>query len=296
MIRSNQRNSGRQQQSLKVKGEDKTEGIKVEEFTATFTNFSQSCRLEEESDCLACGGKAKNSQPFPSPSTSPPFVNSTANLFPHSADSSIQACDNSQYRVKKVVNPPAWLNWIGYWFRFGLMLFVLLSVLLGTAACSSSTAAFSEASWQEAWRVVPQQTLVKVIQSHSSLLKPESAISKLRLWRVTGKKGQLHLYDFNNSRLCGARGCLYAGYLIPNSKTQLPTEVFTAYLDQNVPPNTPFLQAEIESTQNNLPCLFVNQQGRAGRRLLKFCFNGISYQLADSQLFKEGERGLGSKE
>ncbi len=224
MIRSNQRNSDRQQRSLKVKGEDKTEGIKVEDFTATFTNFPQSCRLKEESDCLPWGGEAKNSQPFPCPSTSPSFVNNTANLFPHSANSSTLACDNTQYRVNRVVNPPAWLNWTGYWLRFGLMLFVLLSILLGTAACSSSTAAFSEASWQEAWRVVPQQTLVKVIQSHSSLLKPESAISKLRLWQVSGKKGQLHLYDFNNSRLCGAKGCLYVGYLISNSKTQLPTE------------------------------------------------------------------------
>lgn len=296
MIRANQRNSDRQQRSLKVKGEDKTEGIKVEDVTATFTNFPQSCRLKEESDCLPWGGEAKNSQPFPSPSTSPSFVNNTANLFPHSADSSTLACDNTQYRVNRVVNPPAWLNWTGYWFRFGLMLFVLLSILLGTAACSSSTAAFSEASWQEAWRVVPQQTLVKVIQSHSSLLKPESAISKLRLWQVSGKKGQLHLYDFNNSRLCGARGCLYVGYLIPNSKTLLPTEVFTAYLDPNVPPNTPLFQAEIESTQNDLPCLLVNQQGLGVRRLLEFCFNGISYQLADSQLFKGGERVAGSKE
>ena len=288
MIRSNQRNSDRQQRSLKVKGEDKTEGIKVEEFTATFTNFPQSCRLEEESDCLAWGGKAKNSQPFPSPSTSASFVNNTANLFPHSADSSIQACDNSQYRVKKVVNPPAWLNWIGYWFRFGLMLFVLLSILLGTAACSSSTAAFSEASWQEAWRVVPQQTLVKVIQSHSSLLKPESAISKLRLWRVSGKKGQLHLYDFNNSRLCGAKGCLYAGYLIPNSKTQLPTEVFTAYLNPNASQILLFFKQKLSHPRMIYPvCLSISKVWESAA-FLSFASTEFPISLLTASFLQEG--------
>lgn len=288
MIRENQRNSDRQQRSLKVKGKNKTEGIKVEDFTSTFTNFPQSCRLKEESDCLPWGGEAKNSQPFPSPSTSPSFVNNTANLFPHSADSSTLACDNTQYRVNRVVNPPAWLNWTGYWFRFGLMLFVLLSILLGTAACSSSTAAFSEASWQEAWRVVPQQTLVKVIQSHSSLLKPQSAISKLRLWQVSGNKGQLHLYDFNNSRLCGARGCLYVGYLIPNSKTLLPTEVFTAYLDPNVPPNTPLFQAELSQPRMICPvCLSISKAWESAT-FLSFVSTAFPISLLTASFLKEG--------
>jgi hypothetical protein len=32
----------------------------------------------------------------------------------------------------------------------------------------------------------------------------------------------------------------------------------------------------------------VNQLSKEGRRQLQFCYDGLTYQLADSQLFKDG--------
>lgn len=131
------------------------------------------------------------------------------------------------------------------------------------------------------------------------------AIKKMRVWQVKSSVGQLNLYDFNNSALCGTKGCLYVGYLIPNKSGmpndsgmpnnsadsgisnnfyRAPKEVFATYLDPNKPPKTPLFQAN-SSPREGLPCLGVSQLSKEGRRQLQFCYDGVTYQLADSQLF-----------
>ena len=189
-----------------------------------------------------------------------------------------------------VRNPPAWLNRLGYWFRLGLILFSVITLLLGTAACSSSQkTTTTPPSWQPAAQITPKETLLQIVSSHSSLSDPETAIKTMRVWQVNGTKGRLNLYNFNHPSLCGQMGCLYVGYLIPNNKSQLPTEVFATYLNPNVPPKIDLFQAETGATQDGIPCLLVSQQASEGRRQLKFCYNGSTYQLADSQLFREGK-------
>ena len=72
--------------------------------------------------------------------------------------------------TQKIVNPPVWLNQLGYWFRIGLTVFTALSLLLGTVACTnSSSATTAPASWQQALRVTPKETLTLIVKEHSSL-------------------------------------------------------------------------------------------------------------------------------
>lgn len=197
--------------------------------------------------------------------------------------------------TQKIVNPPVWLNQLGHWFRIGLTVFTALSLLLGTVACTnSSSATTAPASWQQALRVTPKETLTLIVKEHSSL--PElkvaagqsaaaEAIKRMRVWQVNGSVGRLNLYDFNNSALCGTKGCLYVGYLIPNDSSQMPTEVFAAYLDPHKPPKNPLFQADT-SSHEGLPCLVVSQLSEKDRRQLQFCYDGLTYQLADSLFFK----------
>jgi hypothetical protein len=184
-------------------------------------------------------------------------------------------------QVVKCSKPPAWLNRAGYWFRIGLTIFIGLAMLLGTAACSaSSDTTFSQLSWEKASGIVPPETLIEIVQSHSSIVESKEAIAIMRVEQVRGKKGQLNLYDFNNSKLCGKMGCLYVGYLIPNDKSQAQREVFTAYLNPNIAPKTALFEVETgEQGDVELPCLLVNKLVQKSQRRLKFCYDGLVYQL-----------------
>lgn len=188
-------------------------------------------------------------------------------------------------------NPPAWLNRSAYWFRIGLILFSAITLLLGTTACSSSSSAKTTlSSWQNAAELTPAETLVQIVQSHSSLTDPQTAIDKMKVWQVNGREGVLNVYDFRQPNLCGQIGCLYVGYLIPFDKTQVSKEVFTAYLNPNLPPKIPLFQAEVESTYNGMPCLVVTQQFSNSQTQLKFCYARLTYQLVEKR-----KRGVGKR-
>ncbi|MFB2921233.1 hypothetical protein [Aerosakkonema funiforme] len=188
-------------------------------------------------------------------------------------------------------NPPAWLNRSAYWFRIGLILFSVITLLLGTTACSSSSSAKTTlSSWQNAAELTPTETLVQILQSHSSLADPQTAIDKIKVWQVKGREGVLNVYDFRQPNLCGRIGCLYVGYLIPFDKTQVSKEVFTAYLNPNLPPKIPLFQAEAESTYNGMPCLVVTQQSSNSQTQLKFCYPRLSYQLVEKRKWAVGSK------
>lgn len=181
-------------------------------------------------------------------------------------------------------NPPAWLNRSAYWFRIGLILFSVITLLLGTTACSSSSSAKTTLSpWQNAAELTTAETLVQIVQSHSSLTDPQIAIDKMKVWQVKGREGVLNIYDFHQPNLCGKIGCLYVGYLIPFDETQVSKEVFTAYLNPNLPPKIPSFQAEAESTYNGMPCLVVTQQSSNSQTQLKFCYDRLAYQLVEKR-------------
>nr|RNJ69485.1 MAG: hypothetical protein EDM05_09480 [Leptolyngbya sp. IPPAS B-1204] len=183
--------------------------------------------------------------------------------------------------------PPQWLYQAGYWFRIGFSLFLLLSVLVGVAGCSSNAATVP---WQEATAVVPEAVIEQVIQTNTDM-DVAQAKETLLAWSVDGKEGKLTLFNFNTPNLCGALGCLYTGYWL--RENQSAVEVFQNYLNPNLPANKPLFQVG-EDRDQALPCLEVLQMegdslrdGKAERlRQLNYCFNGDRYQLADSQLFR----------
>lgn len=181
-------------------------------------------------------------------------------------------------------NPPVWLNRSAYWFRIGLILFTVITLLLGTTACTSNSSAKSILSyWQPATKLTPRESLVQIVQSHSNLTEVQSAIDKMKVWQVKGREGVLNIYDFHQPNICGQIGCLYVGYFIPFAQSQVSKEVFAAYLNPNLPPNIPLFQAEAESTNNSMPCLIVTQQSSNSQSQLKFCYNCSNYQLIETR-------------
>ncbi|MEG4575270.1 hypothetical protein QUA56_21670 [Microcoleus sp. N3A4] len=182
--------------------------------------------------------------------------------------------NNSQPRVSSFL-------FIGRWFRFGVILFLLLSMLLGTAGCTASATTIS---WTPATRFIPVET-VQTIVAENSELNPQDSASNVLAWTVNGQAGRLVIFNFNSPGVCGAEGCLYAAYLFKNNAP--PNRVFASYLNPNLPPKRPLIQAVSDpSKTSDLPCLQVQQQSKTGIRQLSFCFNGHQYQLANSSLIE----------
>jgi hypothetical protein len=192
--------------------------------------------------------------------------------------SKLAPTQQQEMSTSTILAPPRWLWQVGYWFRIGFSLFLLLSVLTGVAGCSSSAATVP---WQKATAIVPEPVLEQVIQANTNLDMAQ-AKENLLAWNVDGKAGRLTLFNFNTPNLCGALGCLYAGYWL--RENQPAVEVFQNYLNPNLPANKPLFQVG-ENRGQALPCLEVLQMESDRLRQLNYCFNGDRYQLADSQLF-----------
>lgn len=189
--------------------------------------------------------------------------------------------DNSASQPPNNSKPPTSFIFIGRWFRFGVMLFLLLSVLLGTVGCSTNAATIP---WSVANKVVPAET-VRAVVTENSELNPQEAASNVLAWTVDGQAGKLVVFNFNNPGVCGNKGCLYVAYLIKKDAT--PVRVFSSYLNPNLPRNKLLLQVSDDPTKSSdLPCLQVQQPSGNDIRQLIFCFNGREYQLAKSSLIE----------
>ncbi|HAZ44454.1 MAG TPA: hypothetical protein DCZ55_08185 [Cyanobacteria bacterium UBA11371] len=188
--------------------------------------------------------------------------------------------NNAVFQHPNFSKPPASFLFVGRWFRFGLVLFLLLSVLLGTSGCSAK----ATNPWSAATSVVPLETVQAVVAENSEL-NPQEAASNVLAWTVDGQAGRLVVFNFNNPGVCGSVGCLYAAYLV--NKDTPPVRVFYSYLNPNLPPNRPLFQVADELSSNSqLPCLQVQQPSGKDIRQLLFCFNGSKYQLAKSYLIE----------
>ncbi|MFB2880549.1 hypothetical protein [Floridanema aerugineum] len=170
---------------------------------------------------------------------------------------------------------------IGKWFRLGVILFLLLSVLLGTAGCSTNAATIP---WSVATKFVPVETVQTVI-TENTRLNPQSTASNVLAWTVDGQAGKLVVFNFNNPGVCGSQGCLHTAYLI---KKHTPiVRVFSSYLNPNLPPNRLLFQVTNDPTNTSvLPCLQVQQPSGDDIRQLVFCYNSREYQLAKSSLIQ----------
>jgi hypothetical protein len=185
-------------------------------------------------------------------------------------------------RSTKLLLPPRWLCQLLQWFRFGLALFVLISVLLGTTGCTQSNAA--TVPWEAATDLFSESQIQSILSQNSSGLDEETAKRSLRSWAINVSSGQIALLDFNNPGLCGTAGCLYTGYLM--QRDQPPVEVFRARFHSELPRSKRLF--EIGETQaTGMPCLLVWQSELHQQfRRLQFCYDGRSYQLTSQSLYK----------
>lgn len=195
----------------------------------------------------------------------------------------------SRYRALKSVyqpqniefKPPRSFLWVGRWFRFGVALFLFLSMLLGTSGCSSNS---TSASWLKATEIVPVD-LVKRVITENSQLNPQEVLSSVNAFTVKGKAGQLIVFNFNNQGVCGKAKCLYVGYLI--SKNTTPVPVLTTYLNPNLPPQTPLFKIVRDpSLSSDLPCLQIQQSMGKSIRQSKWCFNNHQYQIVQTSVIE----------
>ncbi|MBS3030680.1 MAG: hypothetical protein HCA25_00130 (plasmid) [Dolichospermum sp. DET50] len=164
-----------------------------------------------------------------------------------------------------------------YWFRVGLSIFVLLSMLFSLGGCSLNA---TTVNWNKAVDVVSTPVLEQVIRDNTNL-NPKASAENILIWNVSEKDGKLTLFNFNTPDVCGALGCLYAGYWLRNDKPI--TQVFLSYLNPTLPPGKQLFVVG-ENRNQSLPCIKVLQTEKQQLRQLNFCFNGNRYQVADSQL------------
>ncbi|PIG91564.1 hypothetical protein [Gloeocapsopsis sp. IPPAS B-1203] len=183
--------------------------------------------------------------------------------------------------------PPIWLKRFAWWFRIGLGLFLLISSLLGLTGCSVGAGGVP---WQQAAALVPEPVLEQVIAQNSTLSGKAvgQLVQSMQGWKVNGSEGKLVVLNFNTPDLCGALGCLYSGVWL--RKNQPATQVFSVYLDPNLPNGQALFKASDLPQQNQaLPCLEVVQLDKTQQQLVRqthLCFNGQQYQTVDGVLLK----------
>jgi hypothetical protein len=179
--------------------------------------------------------------------------------------------------------PPLWLRQCSHWFRLGLGLFLLLSVLLGTMGCSAKAAGVP---WRKATDIVSKPLVAQVIAQNTAATGQEAQIlaDTTQAWQIQGKDGKLLLFHFNTPNLCGTLGCLYVG--VWEREAGSPVQVLSSYLKPNLPPDQPLFEVTQHQGEAALPCLQVQQAESARLRQNTLCLVGIRYQVVDSRLLE----------
>ncbi|OYD86500.1 hypothetical protein CDG77_34850, partial [Nostoc sp. 'Peltigera membranacea cyanobiont' 213] len=103
--------------------------------------------------------------------------------------------------------------WI-HWFRIGLGIFLLLSILMSLGGCSLNAATVT---WNKAANVLPATVVEQVIVENTELNSKVSA-KNILAWSVEGKDGRFAVFNLNMPDVCGALGCLYTGYWLRKDK------------------------------------------------------------------------------
>lgn len=182
---------------------------------------------------------------------------------------------------KRIKPPPKWLFFIANWFRFGLVLSVVIFSLLSLVACSS-TSSNPEANWYKAreTKVASLTQLQQLVEDYTSeLMIPSSIVAEeMAVFSVDLEQGkQLNIFDFQLSDLCGQLGCFFVGYLGAGGK--LGREVLAGYV-----PQLPGLTWQVEKnkgTGGELPCINL-QFGDKGEIQEELCFDGKFYSSSSS--------------
>jgi hypothetical protein len=189
----------------------------------------------------------------------------------------------SPQTLPELPSPPLWLRQFSRWFRLGLGLFLLLSVLLGTMGCSAKAASVP---WRKATDIAPKPLIAQVLAQNTAVTGQEAQIlaDTMQAWQIQGRDGKLLLFQFNTPNLCGTLGCLYVG--VWEREAHSPMQVLSSYLNPNLPPDQPLFEVTQRQSEAALPCLKVQQAESARLRRHTLCLVETRYQVVDSRLLE----------
>lgn len=184
----------------------------------------------------------------------------------------------SRKTAREIPPPPRWLGRSAYWFKLGFAVAVLISSLFSLTACGVSA---KEVQWQPASKYFEPSLLKQIVTENSSLNTSKEVVDKMQVYQLA-KQPRLTLVDFDNADFCGQLGCLYVIYLESQGKV---SNVFNRYLRPELPKGVSLIELS-ERTQNNLPCLILNQLSSSNLNKLTLCYNGSEYQNFDLNVLK----------
>lgn len=178
--------------------------------------------------------------------------------------------------------PRRWLQF-AWWFRLGVAIAILLSVILSLGGCSSH-----QSPWREASEVLTRQQIIKVAQPffESDAVVKTDFQAQTQVWQLnTPTEQQPILIRFDPESSCGALGCLVAAYFW-DEEGQIGDLILVKYLDLLTPADFPLLALTSESSfeGTDTPCWQLTQAHRQRQNLVnqyKFCWRGDRYALVD---------------
>lgn len=186
---------------------------------------------------------------------------------------------NSSKKIAcEIPPPPPWLGRAAYWFRLGFAAVILISSLLSLTSCGVSA---EEAQWYPASKYFERSLLNQIVTENSSLKPSEEVINKIQVSQLA-KQPPLILVDFDNAELCGQLGCLYTIYL---EKGGIIEKIYSRYLSSKLPKGVQLFEIS-DRTQNDLPCVVVNQIAGSNLNKLSLCYDGLLYQNDDLSVVK----------
>lgn len=179
--------------------------------------------------------------------------------------------------------PPRFVSYAFYWFRVGLGIFLLLSLILSLTGCASL--------WQSTNDSIPQPLLERAITENTQL-PVEEAKKSLTARRIAGRDGSLLLFFYNHPGTCGRLGCLFTAYWQHGDTVQ---RVLSGYFDNNQPAGSQTIQVVEPQTDANsaLPCLQINQplQKNEQLRKLTYCLSlsGEKYRVVSGGIVDQSK-------
>jgi hypothetical protein len=169
-------------------------------------------------------------------------------------------------------------------FRFGIVMFWLISVAMMLTSCGASSADVETEYKSQTDRLLSAST--NVINSTTSVPNPKVQ----QLW--SDRQQKFLFVDFNTEKLCGRLGCAYNLFLSSNEKLDL---VWSGYLDPYLPPKVKLLALKpVDEKRQQYPCLAINQLDAVQSanspqapviKEVTLCFSGAKYQIESSRSF-----------
>lgn len=159
-------------------------------------------------------------------------------------------------------------HWLVPKVSIGLTTFALTQFSL---LANYQSAIASPQNWQSAENAPRglMQQLAKEKLSQSQV-NPQ----KIGIMKIIGQNYPLYVIDPRNDSLCGAAGCAYFGYVPRSGGYQ---QVFEIYLNPNLPPNVPLIEAG-SKLSNGLPCLDFSHLASDRLEVVRWCYNGQKYR------------------